>query len=241
MRTENSILVVSGLAFEAQIALNIGGTKACCGQVPVIADIVASALTTKWSGILSFGLAGGLDPRLRAGSIVIATDIIGKNVHFRTDPEWRAGLLRLFPGAVQSALLSGDRVYVDPDGKLHAFRSSGAAVADMESHVAASYAAEKGIPFAALRIVADPAHRFVPQSALAGVCMDGRIDPLAVLRGLAHRPREALAIAMLACDVWIARAALIKAQRQLGKNLGIPPLGALLSADAKSDLQVRLA
>jgi len=40
-------------------------------------------------------------------------------------------------------------------------RAASAAV-DMESHIAAAYAAEVGLPFAALRVISDPASRAPP-------------------------------------------------------------------------------
>jgi hypothetical protein len=89
----------------------------------------------------------------------------------------------------------------------------------MESHVVARVAAEKKLPFAALRVVADPAHRSLSQSALVGVCVDGRIDRLAALRSVLRRPRDALNLAALAYDALCARAALMKVQRELGRRL----------------------
>jgi transcriptional regulator GlxA family with amidase domain len=40
----------------------------------------------------------------------------------------------------------------------------------MESHIAAAYAAEVGLPFAALRVISDPAHRALP--ALARILIE---------------------------------------------------------------------
>src|SRR5256885_9970689 len=42
---------------------------------------------------------------------------------------------------------------------------TGAAAVDMESHIAAAYAAEFELPFAALRVISDPASRALPALA----------------------------------------------------------------------------
>lgn len=237
MHTQNYVLVASGLVFEAQIALKVEGTKVCCGQAPGIADVLAAALAPGCCGILSFGVVGGLDPSLRAGSIVVATDVIGSDRRFPTDTRWSQTLSRLFPDAVQTAIYSGGELHIDPDTKQRSFRAHGAAAVDMESHIAARLAAARGLPFAALRVVADPAHRVLPQSAIAGVRLDGSTSPLAVMRGLVRRPRETFDLAALACDAWVARAALAKAQRQLGRGFSAP---GFLELDAEPAAEANL-
>ena len=58
----------------------------------------------------------------------------------------------------------------------------------MESHIAAAYAAEAGLPFAALRVISDPASRALPPLAMAAIKPNGDIDLRKVLRGIARNP-----------------------------------------------------
>ncbi|MDB5653373.1 MAG: nucleoside phosphorylase, partial [Tardiphaga sp.] len=66
--------------------------------------------------------------------------------------------------------------------------TTGAAAVDMESHIAAEYAAEAGLPFAALRVVSDPASRALPELATTAIKPNGDIDLGKVLRGIARNP-----------------------------------------------------
>ena len=71
---------------------------------------------------------------------------------------------------------------------------------DMESHHVARLAPAHGLSFAAVRVVIDPAHRAVPEAALAGMLPSGgtsvtavmRNDraPVAIVRSDAHRDRR---------------------------------------------------
>ncbi len=61
--------------------------------------------------------------------------------------------------------------------------ASGALAIDMESAAVAEAAAEAGVPFLVLRVIADPADRAIPPVALHGVAPDGSRRPWAVLRG----------------------------------------------------------
>ena len=59
----------------------------------------------------------------------------------------------------------------------------------MESHIAAAYAAKAGLPFAALRVIADPASRALPALAKSAIKPNGDIDLRKILRGVARNPR----------------------------------------------------
>jgi hypothetical protein len=66
----------------------------------------------------------------------------------------------------------------------------GAALVDMESHVAAKLAAARGLPFAVLRVVSDTAGLSLPNAVVAGNRPDGGMDLLGVLGALARDPRQ---------------------------------------------------
>jgi adenosylhomocysteine nucleosidase len=65
---------------------------------------------------------------------------------------------------------------------------TGAAAVDMESHIAAAYAAEVDLPFAALRVICDPAHRALPAVAMAAIKPNGDVDLRKIMRALARDP-----------------------------------------------------
>jgi len=77
---------------------------------------------------------------------------------------------------------------------------TGAAAVDMESHIAAAYAAESGLPFAALRVISDPASRALPPLAMAAIKPNGDIDVRKVLRGLARNPTTLRALVSTGID-----------------------------------------
>jgi adenosylhomocysteine nucleosidase len=76
-------------------------------------------------------------------------------------------------------------------------------------------APQAGIPFAALRAIADPADRNVPPAALLPLAADGRPDLARVLASLLRRPQQAAALFGLAREVRHGLAALARAAPSL--------------------------
>ncbi len=75
------------------------------------------------------------------------------------------------------AILAGvDAPLVAPTEKAALRAATGAAAADMESHLAAAFAATRRVPFAALRVVCDPAERGLPPLAAEALRPDGTLD-----------------------------------------------------------------
>jgi nucleoside phosphorylase len=85
---------------------------------------------------------------------------------------------------------------------------TGAAVADMESHLAAQAAAAAGAPFAIVRAVSDTANGDLPAAAMAGFRRDGRADVTAVFAALARAPWQLPALVRTARHANIALTAL---------------------------------
>jgi hopanoid-associated phosphorylase len=225
MSNESSfVLLAAGLVFEARIASRVPEVRACCGRGAALLAVLESAVAPGCRGILSFGIAGGLDPALAAGTLVVATEVIGREAHFATDISWSQSLVRALPGALPAPLLGLDVAAIDPAAKARLFADTGAAAIDMESHIAASVAGRHRLPFVALRAIADPASRRVPASAMAGLRPDGRTNAASVLKSLLRHPGDLAPLVRVARDAASARSALAAATRQVGKGFGLPGL-----------------
>ena len=214
------IVVVAGLAFEARLAA-APGTKVCYGRGARLRNSLESAVGEDCAGIISFGIAGGLDPRLHVGASVVASAVVGGDDTLATDGRWTGYLRLLFPDAHYVPILGVEEPLADPASKAAAFKRTGAAVVDMESHLVADAARRIGVPFAAVRVVADPANRQVPRCALDAMRSDGSADALAVLRASARSPAVVPYLFAVALDVWFARRALVRARRLLGAQFGL--------------------
>ena len=161
---------------------------------------------------MSFGVAGACDPRLAPGELVLAEAVLAADGSRRPcDAAWRERFLQKFTAqiAIVSAPIFGAHHAIkSPSGKRSLLENYGAATVDMESAGVAASAASAKVPLLALRVVADPADRLIPDSALAGLSPDGRTNPLPVFRSLVRAPRDALALVKLASDFRRARSSL---------------------------------
>src|SRR6185312_3820995 len=217
------ILVVVGLAFEARIAGTSKGAAVCCRRGSEAEAAMARALDDpRCRGAISFGIAGGLDHRLPAGTHLIASEVVTQQGAVATHARWSQRLLDASGTARHLPVLGADRVIIDPEEKRDLFESTGAVAIDTESHITALMARDRGLPFACLRIVADPAHRRVPKAALAGLHPDGRANPVGVMRELMRRPHDMPALLSIARDTWRARRSLAGALALIGDDFGLP-------------------
>jgi adenosylhomocysteine nucleosidase len=187
------VLIVTGLVQEARIAAGPGMTVICSSSDPQQLRALLTVFDpTTIRGVISFGVAGGLDPTLKSGDVVVATEVLAG------DARWLAGLT-LNEDLIESMGLGGRRVVrgrlagaeevvAARDVKAALHSETGAAAVDMESHIAADYAAKAGLPFAALRVVSDPAHRALPPLAMAAIKPNGDIDLRKIVRGVVRNP-----------------------------------------------------
>src|SRR6201994_4323294 len=81
------ILIVTGMAQEARIAAGPGMTVICSSSDPQQLRALLTVFDPSTiRGVISFGIAGGLDPTLRSGDVVVATEVLSG------DTRWLAGL-----------------------------------------------------------------------------------------------------------------------------------------------------
>jgi hopanoid-associated phosphorylase len=216
------LIVVVGLGFEARIAAGPNILVICSGDGTNLAAKLQCAIAGGCRGLLSFGLAGGLARDLRAGTCVVASEIVSDGGRLSTDPRWLRSLLNAIPWAFRGLVLGSAVPVVCATAKAALWQQTGAHAVDMESHIVAQAAAAHGLPVATIRVIADPAHRSLPGCALAGMRADGRTDPIAVLRSLRRHPTELPALLRAAFDARAAVMPLLRGRRLLGPGFGFP-------------------
>jgi hopanoid-associated phosphorylase len=215
------IIAVTCLSFEAQVAAG-PGIDVLCGTAQRYVDKLERAVEAGGSGIISIGIAGGLAPGLAPGDWVIASGVVAEGARIPTDHRWSQRLLQALPNAVYADISGVDAPVVAHADKRALHNSAGTVAVDMESHIAARIAARHGVPFAACRVIIDPAERTLPPAALVGMRSDGRPDVVAVIRSLCQQPRQMLALLRVVADARAARSALFMGRRRLGENLSFP-------------------
>jgi len=154
--------VIVGIAAEAKSAHRLSANILCSGGRPDIAASQARELiATGANTLMSFGIAGGLASTLRPGSLVVADEII-------TDFDRYPALATCAPSirAHVGAIYGSWSIVSSPVEKRELRKRTGALAVDMESGPVARVAMEAGIPFIALRAIADPATHGLPPAAL---------------------------------------------------------------------------
>lgn len=215
MASDCTIGVVVGLAAEARIARRLGWKVAIGGGTPRGAEAAAQRLIAEGAGgLVSFGLAGGLDPQLRPGSLIVPSVVVACGIRYVADAE----LMHRLGGATAHVLLGADTVVASATRKRCLRNATAAAAVDLESGAVARVAAAHAKPFAALRAICDPAERALPSAALAALDASGGIGAWRVLTELARHPRQIRALLALAADAAAARRALVSRVRQLTRQ-----------------------
>lgn len=199
----NQVGIVAALAAEARVLKSAGAAVQVIhsGMGAAAADHAAQRLIANGAcGLMTFGLAGGLDPALTAGSVLLPHEIIAwTGARFATAAPWRERLLARLPRipVVPGALLSSPQPMASREDKAAAFSATGAIAVDMESAAVAQRAAEHRLPFVCLRVVVDTAHDVLPGS-VARASRGGSVQVGRLLLGLAMAPREIAGLLMLA-------------------------------------------
>jgi hypothetical protein len=151
--------------------------------------------------------------------MVLANAVEGPDGRIATDVDWCRRLRSALTGSgmvVHDGLAAAvSEPLVDAAAKAGLHARTGALTVDMESHLAAAWAARLGVPFAICRVVVDPAWRGLPRAALAGLRDDGSTAVLPVMRELLRAPTQLPGLLRVAGDASAARATLARASKAL--------------------------
>ncbi len=153
------------------------------------------------SALVSWGMAGALDPGLAAGAVCLPHEVIGADgAGFITARYWREPLAAL---VAAHRTVAGGKLHTSTQAldtgaaKQAAYRATGAVAVDMESTAVAQVAATHGLPFIAVRVIVDTASDTVPGSVVAASAA-GQVRIGRLIRGLALSPADIAPLVRLA-------------------------------------------
>jgi len=197
--------VVCALASEARhlrpsdalrVALSGMGGTAATQSARSLVEAGAQAL-------VSWGMAGGLDPAFAPGTIFLPSEVASPDgaAVIATDQRWRERLgARLTPGnrpVLQGRLLTSAKAVGTQADKAALLRQTGAAAVDMESLAIAEVARSRQLPFLAIRIIVDGAADTLPRAVTAAADSEGHLQVWRLLGALARTPGELPALIRL--------------------------------------------
>jgi len=215
------MLAVCGLTREAEIAGNAGVVAVAGGGDAVGLAKKLDALHGDITGVISIGLGGALSPHLKAGDVVIGERVVSGPEVYPCDSKWRVFLAARTGAPHQGAITGSDIVIASAVAKAELFHASGGAlVVDMESQVAARFAAKRNLPLAVLRVISDDASHALPPAALVAMQPDGGISIARVLWSLAINPLQLPALIRTGRHSEKAFRELLRCRGLLGSFLG---------------------
>lgn len=218
--------LVTGLALECRLAERAAPALFRQNQISAI-PVAGKAETAREAVgrlaergaevIVSFGFAGGLDPDLPAGTLLLPKTLrcAGRDdISVDQTAEMAEGAVGLLVGATplsRCALLTVEAPVATVADKQQAQKRFEAVAVDMESYWVAEACRRAGLGFLALRAVSDPAERALPASAVRAMGPDGALRMGKLLGGLLSRPGDLPDLVRLGLDSRKASAALGRA------------------------------
>ena len=187
------------------VAVSGMGRAAAVGAAGALVDAGATAL-------VSWGMAGGLDPALRAGQIFLPAQVVAADgIALATDARWREQLraaLAARQPLSEGRLFSSLAAITSVAQKASLFHVTGAAAVDMESIAVALVAQAHGLPFIAVRVIVDVATDALPDSVRDAADLSGEVNIGRLLARLCRRPQDVVPLTRLTRRYLEARRAL---------------------------------
>jgi adenosylhomocysteine nucleosidase len=223
MRAEALTLVKQPITSGELVYLPEGPIIQVSGIGPQKASLTAKTLLEKGAkALLSWGSAGGLIPMLSPGSLVLPKIVIASDESiYDTDAIWHERLCNRLGGHVdlhQGPLAESATILNNQEEKVILYRQNEAIAVDMESGAIAKVAHDSGIPFMAIRAVADPIYASTPRILITALDEFGELDLLSLMKGLIRYPLELFPLVQMARNFRIAKMTLTSIVHLTGTN-----------------------
>lgn len=227
-------LVVVGMederaAAEGDDAIIVVGTA----NASRLRERLAKVDTSHIKAVFSFGVAGGLDPTLQPGDLLLSTQVMSQSLGTSgkmVEQSWMGNSTMLLTATLKmqkdhhitfrrGVFLGTDLEARDNEKAEQVdFRKlTGADIIDNESHIAAQFASEHNLPFIAVRAVSDSVNHPLPPAALLPLDAEtGAPDGKAIAQSLLQHPLQIPALIRTAWEYHKAIRALKNFRTHIG-------------------------
>jgi len=197
------------------------------GMGPVnAANAAQTLLGLKVDALVSWGVAGSLDPDLVAGDIVLPVDVLDvEGQIFPVNREWHTALKNSLnhPDIYsEGKLVSTHNVQQDVRLKSELYQATQAMAVDMESAAVAKVAFTANKPFVVIRTIFDTVAMSIPASSTNATNQYGQVSMLKLITGLIRTPTELLQYPKLVNSFAKAKTSLRRVVEQCGNELCFP-------------------
>jgi nucleoside phosphorylase len=177
------------------------GTLVCVSGMGAAAAVAgAEALIEAGAGaLLSWGMAGGLDPSWRAGTLFLPSFVRAENGGFATAEDWRERLgaaLHAHHPMTRGTLYTSPSAIDSVAAKAALFRDTGARAVDMECLHVAAVADARRLPFIAVKVIVDDAGDALP-AAISAAAGSAQLKLGRLAWALARSPRDLASLCRL--------------------------------------------
>jgi len=181
--------IITGMASEARIFGGDALTISAGGDPGATRAGIASLIARGADRLVSFGIAGALDPTLKPGDLIIGSAVqTTDGVRASVDQKWLVQLSTHLSGARVADVVGSTQIAATVEQKAMLHRDTGAACVDQESHWVADAAHANRLPFIVIRAIADRAGDTLPPAVLVGLDAQGNPRTGAVIGALLRNP-----------------------------------------------------
>lgn len=195
-KPKSRYIVVVGMLSEAKVAQGPKVTVITGAmRENELRERLAKMDTSDVKGVISFGVAGGLNPDLKVGQLIIPQSVVFNGRSWECSKELSADLRarssRAGVSAVTGVIAGSEEMGVGTtEWRLQFQKQTGGQAVDMETHIAAEFAASRNIPFAAVRVLSDAVGDEFPPAALLPLDEKGDVQFGKVMGSVVKNPLQ---------------------------------------------------
>ena len=217
-KTKLKIAVVAGLARELKFLEKFKDIRIFQGYSKKALIAARTALSEKPDVIISFGLAGSINPMVQNGKIIIPQNIIDKSGNKKKVSKKYSDFFnkRISAKVFRQNLITVDKIEFNLNNKKYLRKNI--SFIDMESSYIQLEAIKKKIPFIAMRVIFDDLDFSIPDFLKTCINADGNLNIFKLFINITLKPKRILKLIKLSKKYNKASIVLNKISNEAFKN-----------------------